>query len=445
MRGMYERPMSDIVPRKRAERKTADTPVTLAPKKAAPSDPHASSRSRIDEGMPLEEEELRERPRVRRPRRALKAVAVVTVIIVAAGAGAWTLLPQATIVLTLKKVSVTFAETIIVAIEPAPGAPGSPVIVPGELLEARANLSLPFSAAATEAVAARATGKLTVWNAYRSASQALVLGTRFESPDKKIFRIDRSVVVPGAKVENGKIVPSSIEVTVVADEAGETFNLPPSSGWRIPGFAGSPRYEGFYAEAKEGMKGGFTGERAKPSAAELTAARAQLAEALDRALESQFLILLSDRFKALPGSRRFTLLSENITPDADDAHIFHLFGEAAMQQIVFEEPTLREALVEKAKRTLPGDLAVRDFSFTLGTTTVDFGKGRMTFTAQGKGVFTEPFDADAFRTGILGAREEALKATVFALPGVEAATVSLSPFFVYSVPENPKKVHVMVQ
>ena len=60
-------------------------------------------------------------------------------------------------------------------------------------------------------------------------------------------------------------------------------------------------------------------------------------------------------------------------------------------------------------------------------------------------MFTEAFDADAFRIEMAGKREDELKAAVFAIPGVEAATVSLSPFFVRSVPTNLNKIEVTVE
>lgn len=408
----------------------------------------AVGETRIDAGTPPVEKEAMPEPTVRRRkgrRRSLRIAAIVFAVLVVAGAGAWFLLPQAAIALTMKKYPAVLSKTVLVAADPASARNASAIVVPAEALTARANLTLPFVAQATETVSARAKGVLMLYNSYSSAPQKLVASTRFESPDKKIFRLEKAVMVPGAKVEGGRVTPSSVEVAVVADEAGEAYNLPASSGWRIPGFRGKPQYEGFYAEAKEGMKEGFIGARAKPSAEELAAARAKLIEGLTGSLESQFLIILSDRFTALPGSRRITLASETVTPDADDPHAFHLFGEAVMEQIVFEEPTLKAMMVAEAGRRLPDGLAVKEFSYSIGTSTPDFAAKTLSFPVEGSGVFTEVFDADAFRASVAGKREDELKTAVFAIPGVEAATVSLWPFFVRSVPEEVSKIEIVVQ
>ncbi|MBI2279027.1 MAG: hypothetical protein HYU81_03130 [Candidatus Brennerbacteria bacterium] len=383
--------------------------------------------------------------RYRGRRRVLRVGVGVLAILIAAGAGAWFTLPKAVITLTMKKYPMTFKETVVAAADPGTVSAPSAVVVPGEALEARANLTLPFAARDTETVSAKATGVLIVYNSYGSAPQTLVRNTRFESPDKKIFRLDRQVTVPGARVEGGRITASSVEAPVTAEEAGEVYNLPASSGWRIPGFRSTPRYDGFYAETKSGIKGGFIGERAKPSTTELADARNKLMEALTGALESQFLIILSDRFTALPGSRRVTLVEENISQDGEDPHAFHLFGEAVMEQIVFEDPMLREALVATAARALPKELVAKDFSYTVGTSTPDFAKRTLTFPVNGAGVFTAPFNADAFRASVTGKGEADLKAAVLAVPGVEAAKVSLSPFFVRSVPTDETKIEVTVE
>ena len=62
----------------------------------------------------------------------------------------------------------------------------------------------------------KAQGTLTIYNAYSSAPQTLVATTRFVTPDGKIFRLTNEVTVPGAKITNGQIVPSSINAPIAA-------------------------------------------------------------------------------------------------------------------------------------------------------------------------------------------------------------------------------------
>ena len=51
----------------------------------------------------------------------------------------------------------------------------------------------------------KASGQIIVYNAYNDNNQKLIKNTRFETPDGKIYRIQASIIVPGTKVEEGKI------------------------------------------------------------------------------------------------------------------------------------------------------------------------------------------------------------------------------------------------
>lgn len=118
--------------------------------------------------------------------------------------------------------------------------------------------------AATEEkeVSKKATGKIMVYNNYSTLPQRLINNTRFESADGKVYRINSSVIVPGQKKIDGKMVPGNIEATIFADQAGEAYNqkLADLKGdFKIPGFKGDVRYDSFYGRLKEDITGGLIG------------------------------------------------------------------------------------------------------------------------------------------------------------------------------------------
>jgi len=104
----------------------------------------------------------------------------------------------------------------------------------------------------------KASGTIIVYNNYSSAPQRLIKNTRFETPTGLVYRIDKSIIVPGTRVESGKIIPGSVETTVFADLPGPNYNIG-LNDFTVPGFKGTPRYEGFYARSKTTMAGGFIG------------------------------------------------------------------------------------------------------------------------------------------------------------------------------------------
>src|SRR3989344_1838961 len=133
--------------------------------------------------------------------------------------------------------------------------------IPGQLFSVDKVVSQTFPATGEKDVAQKARGKMKIYNAYGPTPQGLIATTRFEK-DGLIFRTLTTVTVPGTKVANGEITPGTVTVEVVADKAGETYNI--SSGkFVIPAFnerADAGRYEKIYGETTEPMKGGMIGQ-----------------------------------------------------------------------------------------------------------------------------------------------------------------------------------------
>ena len=141
--------------------------------------------------------------------------AKISGVIIVFGVLAWwvgaRMLPRATVAITLKETSVPFtlAADVRQDITTSSVTAGGRLRVPGELFVSKRNLTMQFPTEGREKVEVRATGKLTVQNAYSSDAQVLVATTRFESPDGKIFHLDSRTTIPGATIKDGKVVPST--------------------------------------------------------------------------------------------------------------------------------------------------------------------------------------------------------------------------------------------
>jgi hypothetical protein len=130
------------------------------------------------------------------------------------------------------------------------------LVLPAKSLETELIESGLYSSSGEKLIEGKARGIIRVYNNYSTQPQILVAKTRFLSPEGKLFRTTKRIVVPGAKYENGKLVPNYTEVEVVAAEPGEEYNIGPTT-FSIPGFAGTPKYTGFYGKSLNPMTGGF--------------------------------------------------------------------------------------------------------------------------------------------------------------------------------------------
>ncbi len=424
-----ERVVSDIILKPRFEEKKQDISFLNEEKESTPT--HKKEEKRPHKKTPF--------------RYRWVAVLLFMVFI---GAGAFVLmnsvLPKATVVMTLKKFPTSFNERIEVFSKVVDiSFKDDSIVLPGELLIARHNLSMRFPASGKDIIERKTEGTLTVYNAYSSEPQALVATTRFLSPDNKLFRLDEQVVVPAAKIVGGKIVPSQIKVKVTADKAGEEYNLEPQSGWRIPGFKGSPRYEGFYADNLLSLTGGFVGEEPVPTEEDIKSAKSAVSASLENALESQMLVLLSNRFKLFDGAREFKIINEEIEP-VDSEGNFGIFTEAELRYLVFEEEALKGAIAEKVGDSLPSDLRIRDSVFNYNQVEIDLSQGEMFFSVDGSIVFEPNIDVENLKSQLVGQNEQELRRIVFFLSGLERANISLWPFWVNKVPVNSKRVEIIV-
>lgn len=306
------------------------------------------------------------------------------------------------------------------------------------------NITKTFPATESDFVERKAKGTITVFNAFSEEPQELIEQTRFWTPDGKEYKTDHSIVIPGATILDGEIVPSSVDVPVTAQEPGDEFNIGPVPRFRIPGFQGSPKYDGFYGESKGSMTGGFIGETKVPTDEDFSAARLTVAGDIEDAAKTQLFLNLPDDTKVVDGTYEFSITDENIDYGESDSDTFSItvFGEAKV--IVFREDELIEVFENRVEEDVQVNLVVKDY-------TIDYGEPRaneegfVSVAINVESVWTRPFDVDKFRSEAAGKDEAELKTLIFAIPGVSSGEVRLWPFWVNTVPDKENRIIVDVE
>lgn len=111
------------------------------------------------------------------------------------------------------------------------------------------NIEIKTSTGTPELMKAR--GTVTIYNS-NSTEQLLVAGTRLQTPNGKIYRLDGRVTVP--KMLNSS-TPGSIQALVTADKPGASYNVT-QADFTLPGLLGTARYKTVYARTKGPIAGG---------------------------------------------------------------------------------------------------------------------------------------------------------------------------------------------
>ena len=393
----------------------------------------------------IEEVKVTEEIRRPRPKRRLGLLIIIVFIIALLGGGFWATgkyFSRASILISFKKTAWQY-DNVFLAGKALTKINSSSLTLPAEQFSQVKNLVQFFPASGSANVSEKSAGKITIYNAYSSESQSLVATTRFTTPDGKIFRLDERVLVPGAKIKDGKIEPSSIEVSITADKPGADYNLGPIPRLVIPGFKGTPKYEGFYGTIVGETKGGFIGKRAVPTEEDVTLAKSKISESLKSALEANFLASLDPDFKIVEGATEVKTTKLTANRNTDQGGNFSVLGEAEIKTLGFKENDLKTLLLAIAIRDNP-EKVFKDLKLSYSGVKPNFVKGEITFSLKAEGVLTEDFNPENFKKEVLGKKVKEAEPIILKLKGISSAKLSLWPRWLVSLPKDAAKVEIKV-
>lgn len=295
-----------------------------------------------------------------------------------------------------------------------------------------------------EEIEEKASGKIVIFNDFNSLSQRLIKNTRFETPEGLIYRINKSVVVPGQKTEGGETVPGSIEVTVYADEAGDKFNIG-LTDFTIPGFKGSPRFDDFYARSKTTMTGGFIGEKLTASSEDLAQAKTEIHKELRKQLMNEASSQKPDEFYLFEDTIFIEFESIGSVESGDEVEITE---KATLYGVLFNKEKFAGHIAENTIAAFDDEsVEISDIS-TLIIKVLDKTDSRpweeeeFEFTVEGSVHIVWTFDEERLKEDLAGRAKVALPTILSGYPSINKAEVVLRPFWKRSFPDKVGKIKI---
>ena len=292
----------------------------------------------------------------------------------------------------------------------------------------------------------KASGQITIFNNFSEESQELIANTRFESPEGKIYRIDKAVIVPGGKTVNGKEVPGQLEATVYADKEGADYNIG-LVDFTIPGFAGGPRFDGFFARSKTPMTGGLVGEIKTVTETEEEKIRAELRQKLSARN--------NNKLKALEG---FIMPSDGIFTAFETIPITQT-AETGSSEIKIEEKLIVTGILFD-KQKLSSFIASRFIPEYSGEDVeivnideIDFvvnNKGdldpidlnQITVTINGNAHVVWTVDPEILKDSVRGLKSGDFANIISRFPAIESVIPKFRPPWIRTVPDNVDKIKI---
>jgi len=293
----------------------------------------------------------------------------------------------------------------------------------------------------------QATGVLEISKSTPGAER-LIKNTRFRSPEGLVFRIQESVVVPGAV--NGS--PGTIQAEVFADEVGDAYNLPAGTTFDIPGFQEggfTALYEAITASNPQATTGGFSGPQFQIDDGELNTAR----QALQIELRDELLAQIDEKRPA--GTIAFkdsVAITYTRLPSVEYGQDLVTIREQALLQIpLFTEGEFGRFIASETVPTYDGgpvrveDPSALIFTYTAATTSnsVIANLDSLEFKLTGKPRLIWEYDGEELAANLAGLPKTAINNAITAYPGIESARVSVTPFWKQTFPENPEEIIII--
>lgn len=316
--------------------------------------------------------------------------------------------------------------------------PGSSAIA-GLLITETAEVSENQDASSEREAAARSSGTITIYNT-ENKEQKLIATTRFESPEGKIFRIDKSVTIPAGTKNN----PGTVKAKVLADKAGADFNIEPAR-FTLPGLKNTDKYTQVYAISESAFSGGGIGLSKIITQADIDKASsksyAKLLETLKNSVNSK-----AEGLKIIDYNKA-NVLSEGSSVDADQvANSVKYTHNGSLSVIAFkEEDVINMALAKIGDKA--NNLAIKDGTLKIEYTDISYNipDGKMTFNAKISATAYAVIDKETILKEILGMPEEAIKTYFANKKEVESVQIIFSPFWLRSVPSDKSKVNIKIE
>ncbi len=303
----------------------------------------------------------------------------------------------------------------------------------------------PTLATSEQIVNQKATGKIVIYNNYSTEPQKLVATTRFQTPEGLIFRAINPIIIPGMETKNGTTVAGSVEASVIADKAGQEYNIG-LKDFTLPGLKGDPKYTKIYARSKTEMTGGFSGTQKVFSKDVMSQSESQMSASLKDSLSR-------DITAQIPAN--FVLYKESLVYDLDPVTEANtqtgpvLKKSGVATAVIFDRALLTKAILAQilpqtdASMVKITNLDNLKFSYQTASTSISNNTSQVTFNLSGQPNIVWIYDQNKLKTDLLGLSKQNAKVVIGSYPSIQEAWVVTRPFWNQTIPNDPKKVTIV--
>jgi len=321
----------------------------------------------------------------------------------------------------------------------------------GQTVTVTHTLNGTFTPTGTQNIGTKATGTMTVYNAYDESSHPLVAGTRFAAPDGNVFLLTANITVPPATTTlsggHVSVTPGSVQAAVQADQNGDTYNEAPAT-YTIPGLPSSEQStsSGIYGKGSQ-MTGGTTKTVKVVAQADITNEQAALLAKDQGAAAKDLASHVPAGYTAMTSSLANTVSSASPSPAVGaQATSGSLQLSVAYTELAVKSSDYK-SFVDQAERQQVGS-ANQIYDDGLSAAQITLGgkgsSGSQTFSFTTEAFSGAKLNTSTIATQLKGHRYGDAANIATALPGVTQATINIWPSWDGSLPSSAGKIKVTI-
>ena len=314
-----------------------------------------------------------------------------------------------------------------------------------EIMTLEASGERQVKATGQETVTKQATGEIEISKSTPGAER-LIKNTRFQTEAGLVYRIQESVVVPGAvKDSSGQSVPGVIRAQVFADQPGEEYNLSANTKFTVPGFKEggyTELYNAIAATNGQSFIDGYNGPKFIINEAELNTAKQSLQLELRNSLLEKIKADRPANFTTFDSAIAITY--STLPPTQYGDNLVTIKEQAVLQIPLFKNEDFASFI---AKETITGyenepvrinDISQLTFSYTSATTSQNniANVPALDFKITGVPKIVWTFDAEKMKAELLGMEKTGFNAVLSQYTGIEKGEVEIRPFWKRSFPNS---------
>lgn len=297
-----------------------------------------------------------------------------------------------------------------------------------------------------------ANGIVSIFNKSKDA-QVLISSTRLEAPDGRIYRIPKTVVIPGARTASGKLLPGSKDVAVSADKSGAEHNAG-LMDFTLPGLKSSSKYELVFGRSKTEMTGGAAGEQKIVGRGDADSALAKLLARARSGAEAVILKKLPQGEFFIPASLEYIVKKESANPPTgENADSFEFRIDGVARAAIVNKKALIMALIGDSplvQDPLLADMAdIKNLDkLSIKISGYKFGGPAFTLQVSGQAEVELTVDPQSIKETIINRNIEDATTLLGTFPELARAEITQKPFWLkpfLKTPSNPTRIDIIIE